>query len=57
MFISAEAQKHGIASAAFHKDGKDMLCDELKEQIKDGDCILFKASRGMKLEEVIEKIF
>ena len=57
MFISAEAQKQGIASAAFHKDGKDMLCDELKEQIKDGDCILFKASRGMKLEEVIEKIF
>ncbi len=57
MFISAEASKHGIPSAAFHKDEKDMLCRKLKEQIKDGDCILFKASRGMKLEEVIDKIF
>ena len=56
-FITDEAQKNGITAFAFGKDEKDTLCEKLKETVNDGDCILFKASRGMKLEEVIDKIF
>ena len=57
MFISAEASKFGMVSAAFHRDSKEMLGEKLKEVIGKGDCLLFKAGRGMKLEEVIDKIF
>lgn len=38
-------------------DNKDQLVKLIKSYIKDGDVILFKASRGMKLEEVIDSLF
>ncbi|MDE6103823.1 MAG: UDP-N-acetylmuramoyl-tripeptide--D-alanyl-D-alanine ligase, partial [Oscillospiraceae bacterium] len=57
MYIAAEASEHGLASCAFHKDSKDLLAEKIKKDLKSGDIILFKASRGMKLEEVIDKIF
>ena len=56
-YIADEAGKNGISVSAFGKDEKETLCQDLKGYINGGDCILFKASRGMKLEEVIEKIF
>lgn len=57
MYIAAEASEHGLASSAFHKDSKDLMAEKIKKDLKSGDIILFKASRGMKLEEVIDKIF
>lgn len=57
MYIAAEASEHGLASCAFHKDSKDLMAEKIKEDLQSGDIILFKASRGMKLEEVIDEIF
>ena len=57
MYIAAEASEHGLASCAFHKDSKDLMAEKIKEDLQSGDVILFKASRGMKLEEVIDEIF
>lgn len=57
MYIAAEASKHGLAGCAFHTDSKDLMAEKIKENLQSGDTILFKASRGMKLEEVIDKIF
>lgn len=36
---------------------KDALAKALCDEIKSGDTVLFKASRGMKLEEVIKKLY
>lgn len=38
-------------------DGKDALAALIKERISVGDTLLFKASRSMRLEEVIDRIF
>lgn len=36
---------------------KSMLCDYLKAVLREGDTVLFKGSRGMKLEETIAEIY
>ena len=54
-FYVEEAEKCGV-QGAFYED-KDGLANALLSQLKPGDCVLFKASRGMKLEEVIQKIY
>ena len=51
-FIS---KKSGIDSE--FTDNKQKLTESIRSYIKDGDVILFKASRGMKLEEVIDSLF
>lgn len=56
-YICAEASKYGLAGAFFHKEDKDLMAEKIKESLESGDVILFKASRGMKLEELIDKIF
>lgn len=38
-------------------DSKDELAEDLAGLLRAGDCVLFKASRGMKLEEVIAKVY
>ena len=38
-------------------DDKAQLAKTLVQDVKSGDCVLFKASRGMKLEEIIEKLY
>lgn len=38
-------------------DDKQTLADDLSDMLREGDAVLFKASRGMKLEEVIEKLY
>lgn len=40
----------------FHSENKEELTKNLLENIKDGDLILFKGSRGMKMEEIADKI-
>jgi UDP-N-acetylmuramoyl-tripeptide--D-alanyl-D-alanine ligase len=37
-------------------EDKQRLIEELSSEAKKGDVILFKASRGMKLEEVISHL-
>lgn len=56
-YICAEASSHGLPSAFFHKGDMDMMAEFIKNHLKSGDVILFKASRGMKLEKLIDKIF
>jgi|TARA_Y100000310_G_scaffold148074_1_gene147324 UDP-N-acetylmuramoyl-tripeptide--D-alanyl-D-alanine ligase len=49
-----------LAQAAIdarHFDDKRGLTDCIKEEISEGDIILFKGSRGMELETVIEEVF
>jgi len=40
-----------------HFDSKDELINEVRNIVKNGDVVLFKASRGMKLEEVIFSLY
>ncbi len=54
--MADEARKHGL-SEVFPFTDKEKLTYELFSHIKDGDTILFKASRGMRLEEVFEKLY
>lgn len=56
-YIAAEASRGGVAGSFFHEGDKDFMAEKIKEKIQSGDVLLFKASRGMKLEELIEKIF
>lgn len=42
---------------ARHFDNKQDLADCVKHEIKSGDFVLFKGSRGMELETVIEEVF
>ena len=39
-----------------HSEDKQALTKALSEHIKDGDIVLFKGSRGMRMEEIAEKI-
>ncbi|MGN1412579.1 MAG: UDP-N-acetylmuramoyl-tripeptide--D-alanyl-D-alanine ligase [Oscillospiraceae bacterium] len=57
-----EAENIGKTALSFGKDvkfftDKQLLTDTLKEYIQPNDVILFKASRGMKLEEVINNLY
>lgn len=53
--IAETAQKFGVEAYAF--TDKAVLFNALKGELKKGDAVLFKASRGMKLEEVIEMLY
>ena len=52
----AEAVKGGIPSAK-HFDDKSELSRTLLGLLKPGDTVLVKASRGMKLEEVLQTVY
>lgn len=49
-----ELSKKGVAVT--HSEDKETLASALLKNIKSGDVILFKGSRGMKMEEIAEKI-
>ncbi len=48
------AKEAGFAGEIFAFEDKDELAASLREKVKRGDFVLFKASRAMKLEEVIK---
>jgi UDP-N-acetylmuramoyl-tripeptide--D-alanyl-D-alanine ligase len=53
--VSQGAQATGMAETnIFIGDSHEQLADELAKHIKQQDIILFKASRGMAMEKVIE---
>ena len=47
----------GKVPSAFHFDDKRDLVIKLCALLQEGDAVLFKASRAMKLEEVIESVY
>lgn len=49
-----ELTKRG--AKVFHSENKQELTELLLNEIKSGDTVLFKGSRGMKMEEIAEKI-
>ena len=53
--LAESAIKGGVKTQAF--TDKSALFNALKEELKPSDAVLFKASRGMKLEEVIERLY
>jgi UDP-N-acetylmuramoyl-tripeptide--D-alanyl-D-alanine ligase len=53
--IAAAAESNGVKVFAF--TDKEALFEALRREIKPSDVVLFKASRGMKLEEVINKLY
>lgn len=53
-FLATELFRRGIP--LFHSESKSELVKMLNENIKSGDVILFKGSRGMKMEEIADKI-
>ena len=55
-YIAEKAKELGILNSKFFEDKKDVV-SYLNKIVKTNDLILFKASRGMKLEEVIDKLY
>lgn len=55
-YISDTAKSLGIKNA-FHFNNKEELSKKLLEIAKPKDAVLFKASRGMKLEDVIHYVY
>lgn len=55
-YINISAKEHGIKNA-LHFENKEALSDKLVETLEKGDTVIFKASRGMALEEVIHNVY
>lgn len=54
--VTAKAAEGGVATVKSFSD-KQQLSDELVSMLEAGDAVLFKASRGMKLEDVIYSVY
>ncbi len=55
--IGQEALKHGLsASQILFANSKDEVVQWLESELKPGDHLLIKASRGAQLEEIVEKV-
>lgn len=54
---TAKGAKDGGVAEVRSFDNKEELSEELSAYLKEGDAVLFKASRGMKLEDVIYSVY
>lgn len=54
--INLSAKENGVSNA-LHFDTKEELANHLIDTLKEGDTVIFKASRGMKLEDVIHNVY
>lgn len=55
-YIDGAVSKGFDKNSCKHFDSREKLADELKSQVKAGDTVLIKGSRGMKLEEVFSSL-
>lgn len=55
-YAAESARENGLVRV-FDFDDKDDLAQKLISMLKPGDVVAFKGSRGMKLEEVIAKVY
>ena len=55
-YILDVAKENGMKSA-FYFNNKEELSNKLFELANKGDAVIFKASRGMKLEDVINNVY
>ena len=55
--IAEGAMERTPIEAAFYCDNNEDAANKLREKLREGDAVLFKASRSMKFEEIIEAIF
>lgn len=55
-FTFDEAEKCSMNEIYYYTDEK-LLAEKLSDYLKEGDAVLFKASRGMKLENIIHFIY
>lgn len=53
---SGALEKGYPADRCIYCDSKETLYTELSQTLREGDAVLFKASRGIKLEEIINKL-
>ncbi len=55
--IGQEALHSGLPAARIlFSSSKDQAVEWLRSELREGDCLLVKASRGSRLEEVVEKV-
>ncbi len=54
-YIAKTASEGG--ASVFHTEDKTELCSAIRAYLRPGDLLLFKASRGMHLEDCIKEIF
>ncbi len=54
--MAKAAKETGKIKSVYHFDKKPQLSKKLCDIISDGDTVLFKASRGMRLEEIIQEL-
>ncbi len=56
-YIGEEAEKNGLDKENIrYFNQKELLLSELKKNLQEGDVILFKASNGMRLFEMVENL-
>lgn len=55
-YYVSTAQENGCKNCYLFDD-KESLCDKLYQLAQEGDAIVFKGSRGMKLEDVINSLY
>lgn len=55
-YIEGAVKKGFDEASCKHFETREELADCLKGQLREGDAVLFKGSRGMKLEEVINRL-
>lgn len=54
-FIADEAEKNGCKAKTF--EDKEKMAEFLYENVKEGDAVLFKGSRGMRMEEIFISLY
>ena len=57
MKLAAEAAEEAGVACVRHFENKMEIADYLRECAHSGDMVLFKASRGMELENIIEEFY
>ncbi len=55
-YVDGAVKKGMAAESCRHFESKQDMIDALKAELREGDAVLFKASRGMKLEEAVSAL-